>query len=91
MKQMAESGDEITHTGSARLRAVETAERNPSRGDDRDRLPVEASDLEMCVDVLEQVFSSNNLRSAWIMGFLIGSALSGPVEDHPGLDPELCS
>jgi hypothetical protein len=51
---------------------------------------VEASEMQLCVEVLEQLFSSDNLRSAWIMGFLIGSAISEPIEELPGLEPELC-
>jgi hypothetical protein len=35
------------------------------------------SDVEICAEVLSYVLSSEARRTAWILGFLVGSALAG--------------
>jgi hypothetical protein len=69
---------------SARTAAASDAPRREARvkgvpGLDEEVSPaarlIATSDVETCVDVLEALLSDDRGRTAWLMGFLVGSAL----------------
>jgi hypothetical protein len=54
---------------------------------EREEDQLDAADVIRCVSVLERMMRHEGTRTAWIMGFLVGSSVAGTTLPVPATPP----